>query len=160
MFALLQRYSKELYLVLLGLGEIFGLLSIILVGLLFNEKIFKFKYDWEGNPFSFHPLFMTIGLLFCYGNAIILYRTFLKVPKYPVKILHAVLLILSLIFAIVGFVAIINAKNSGERPHFMTFHSWIGLATIVLFVLQWILGFISFLVPQLSLDFRKSYMPR
>jgi len=88
-----------------------------------------------------------------------LYRTFKQTRKNVVKILHALLLIISLAFAAIGFTAIIRSKIAGNRPHFMTYHSWIGLTTITLFVFQWIMGFVSFLVPQLSLNFRKGYMP-
>lgn len=59
-----------------------------------------------------------------------------------------------------GLAAIIRSKNLGQRPHFFTYHSWIGITTLTLFVFQWILGFISFLFPQLSLRFRQFYLPR
>ncbi len=160
MFAILRRNSDSSYRILLILGEIFGFLSIILVGLFFPKNGFYATYNWDKNPFSYHPLMMTIGLLFCYGNAIIVYRTFKQIPKSAVKLFHACLLIISLSFAAIGLAAIIRSKNVGKRPHFMTYHSWIGLTTIILFTLQWICGFVSFLVPKLSLEFRQTYIPR
>jgi len=42
-----------------------------------------------------------------------------------VKISYAAFLILSLVFGIVGFVAILQAKNIGQRPHFITCPSWL-----------------------------------
>lgn len=160
MNVLLGKYSNFSYPILLTLAEIFGFLSLILIGLLFNKNYFAATYNWETLPFSYHPLFMTIGLLFCYGNAIIFYRTFKQIPKYSVKLAHAILLIVSLLFTILGFVAIIRQKNLGKASHFMTFHSWLGLATIILFSLQWIFGFVCFLIPQTSIEIRKTYMPR
>jgi cytochrome b-561 len=148
------------YLILLTIGEIFGLISVILVGLFFKQNGFYPTYDWEKNPFSYHPLMMTLGLLFCYGNAILVYRTFKQIPKLWVKILHAVLLLISLLFTLIGLTAIIRSKNLGNRPHWMTYHTWIGLTTIILFVLQWICGFVSFLAPKLSLEYRAKYLPR
>jgi cytochrome b-561 len=145
---------------LLGLAEVFGILSVLAVGLLFNPKISTQVYDWKTNPFSYHPLLMTVGLLFCYGNAIVVYRTFKQTPKLTVKILHAFLLLSSFIFAAIGFVAIVRSKLEGKRAQFMTYHTWIGLATLILFALQWICGFISFLLPKLSLELRQAYMPR
>jgi cytochrome b-561 len=156
-----ERFSsRSIYYILLGIGELFGFLSVILVGILFNKELFANGYDWNKSPFNYHPLFMTLGLLFCYGNAIVLYRTFKETQKLLVKILHAVLLIVSLIFASFGFAAIIKSKNLGNRPHFMTYHSWMGLTTLILFILQWICGFISFLFPKTSLEMRQRYMPR
>jgi len=160
MFVIFRKKPYLTYPILVSFAEIFGLISVILVGLLFDKNISSLIYDWNKSPFTFHPLLMTIGLLFCYGNAIILYRTFNKTPKLTVKILHALLLISSLVFAGIGLAAIIRSKNLQNRSHFMTYHSWIGLTTIILFVFQWILGFISFLLPKLSLDFRNAYMPR
>ncbi|CAF1392795.1 unnamed protein product [Rotaria sordida] len=159
MFVIVGRDPDRSYSILLCLGEIFGLLSIILVGLLFDRRVSSDVYNWKTNPFSYHPLMMTIGLLFCYGNAILLYRTFKQIPKLMVKIFHACFLIISLTLGILGLAAIIRSKVINNRPHFMTFHSWIGIATIGLFVFQWICGFISYLFPKLSLDIRKGYMP-
>ena len=150
------------YPILLISAEIFGLLSLILIGLIFDKNHYgpTFEYDWTKQPFSYHPLMMTIGLLFSYGNAIILYRTLKHVPKYKVKLAHAICLLGSLVFTIVGFVAIIRQKNLGNASHFMTFHSWLGLTTIILFFLQWICGFVCFLIPQMPIEIRKLYMPR
>jgi cytochrome b-561 len=159
MLILKRKLIDSTYPILLGIVEVFGVLSIILVGLLFPKNGKYGSYNWETNSFSYHPLMMTIGLLFCYGNAIILYRTFRQSAKYPVKLFHAFLLIASLIFAAVGLAAIIRSKIIGKRPHFMTYHTWIGLATIILFTFQWICGFVSFLFPQLSLNLRQRYMP-
>jgi len=154
------EYSHLIYPTLLTVAEVFGLLSVILVGLLFVENGFYPTYNWITNPFSYHPLMMTIGLLFCYGNAIVLYRTFKGTSKSIIKIVHASLLIISLAFAATGFAAIIRTKNVIlKAPHFMSFHSWLGLATIICFVLQWIMGFVTFLAPQLNLVFRMAYLP-
>jgi multisubunit Na+/H+ antiporter MnhG subunit len=76
------------------------------------------------------------------------------------KILHACLLIGSLVFASIGLAAIIRSKTVGKRSHFMTYHSWLGIVTIGLFVSQWVCGFLCFLVPKCNLDVRQAYMPR
>ena len=160
MFLVAGKNPDSNYRLLLGFAELFGISSVILVGLFFDKSVSTTTYNWSTNPFSYHPLLMTIGLLFCYGNAIILYRTFKKTPKLLMKILHAIFLIASLALAAGGLAAIIRSKNLGNRPHFMTFHSWLGLTTLILFALQWICGFVSFLVPRLSLETRRKYMPR
>jgi cytochrome b-561 len=160
MFAVVGINPQSSYPILLILVEIFGLLSVIFAGLLFDYNFFTGKdaYNWEKNPFTYHPLLMTIGLLFCYGNAILLYRTFRDTSKFVVKVFHAILLVGSLAFGAAGLAAIIRSKNLRNASHFMTYHSWIGLTTIILFVFQWIVGFVCFLFPQLSLDIRRNYM--
>ncbi|CAF3372004.1 unnamed protein product [Rotaria socialis] len=142
-------------------AQLLGLLALILIGILFDKKHTAGGYNWKTSPFNYHPLMMTIGLLFCYGNAILSYRTLTRVPKFTVKLVHACLLVLSLIFALVGLTAIIRVKNESKPPssHFMSLHAWMGLITIILFVFQWIFGFCCFLFPTLSLEIRQLYMP-
>ncbi len=159
MFVVLGKNSDAGYPILLILAEIFGLISVILVGFFFDKSVFKDTYNWELRPFSYHPFMMTLGLLFCYGNAILLYRTFKQPPKLLVKIFHAFFLLISLGFGVVGFIAIVRSKDSLNRSHFMTYHSWVGLATLILFVLQWVFGFIIYLFPTLSLNVRTNFMP-
>ncbi|UJR17110.1 hypothetical protein I4U23_004006 [Adineta vaga] len=141
MYALVGRNPETHYPKLLLFGEIFGLLSVIAVGFLFNENVSANTYNWQKNPFSYHPLMMTLGLMFCYGNAILLYRTFRKSPKLIVKICHALFLLISFACGAVGFTAIFRSKQLGQRPHFMTFHSWLGLATLVFIYLTMDLWF-------------------
>jgi cytochrome b-561 len=38
-------------------------------------------------------------------------------------------------------------------------HSWVGLTAVILFGLQWVFGFVSFLFPKLSDGLRAAYLP-
>jgi cytochrome b-561 len=95
-------------------------------------------------------------------KAILVYRVFRDVKKLPVKILHASLLALSLIFASVGLKAVFDSHNLAKPPmdNLNSIHSWIGLTTVTLFGLQWICGFVNFLFPKLNENIRRAYMPR
>lgn len=44
-------------------------------------------------------------------------------------------------------------------PNLYSLHSWIGLAAMILFGLQWIGGFFSFLYPLISAPQREAIMP-
>ncbi|CAF0764618.1 unnamed protein product [Didymodactylos carnosus] len=126
-------------------------------------------FAWQSDPdhqFNYHPVFMTVGMIFFYGDAILAYRVFRGVKKIQVKLLHASLLALSLIFASIGLKAVFDSHNLVEKGvHLILFsyhfslHSWVGLAAVVLFGMQWVCGFVSFLFPKLSEDLRKAYMP-
>lgn len=98
--------------------------------------------------------------MFC--KAILAYRVFRDVKKLRVKILHGSLLALSLIFASIGLKAVFDNHNlsSPPKPNMYSLHSWVGLAAVVFFGMQWVCGFVSFLFPKLSEDVRKAYMPR
>ncbi|CAF0735781.1 unnamed protein product [Adineta steineri] len=160
MFGILDKNTELTYRILLIICEIFGIISVILVSLFFAQGLYSnYYYDWDANPFSYHPVMMTTGLVFCFGNAILLYRTLKSTRKLIVKILHASFLIISLTFALVGLVAVIRYKMSRSSIHFVSFHSWLGLTTLILFFFQWIFGFVTFLFPKLSLKIRSAYMP-
>ncbi len=82
--------------------------------------------------------------------------------KLRVKILHGSLLALSLIFASIGLKAVFDNHNlaSPPKPNLYSLHSWVGLTAVVLFGMQWVCGFVSFLFPKLNENIRKAYMPR
>jgi len=84
------------------------------------------------------------------------------VKKLYVKILHACLLALSLIFASVGLKGVFDSHNKANPPldNLYSLHGWTGITAVVLFGLQWVCGFTAFLFPTLSEAIRKAYMPR
>lgn len=93
--------------------------------------------------------------------AMIVYRLLEKVPKKIVKIIHAVLLLSSFIFSIIGLVAVLDNHNyvTPKKANFYSLHSWIGLGTMILFGLQWVFGFTVFLFPKASDSIRRTMLP-
>ena len=54
-------------------------------------------FAWSSNPgleFNYHPVLMTIGLIFLYAEAILIYRVLAKFPKRLVKMIHGVIQVL------------------------------------------------------------------
>lgn len=104
---------------------------------------------------------MTIGLVFLYAEAILVYRVFAKYPKRIVKIMHGVIQAVSLLFALIALKAVLDSHNlnpKGPIPNFYSMHSWLGLLTIGLFVLQLLAGFSIFGWPGGTDAFKKFYM--
>ncbi|KER30595.1 hypothetical protein T265_02951 [Opisthorchis viverrini] len=108
---------------------------------------------------NFHILFMTIGFVFLYGFAILIFRVARSAPKMPLKIAHAILLILALVFAAVGLRAAYEKRK--DRPPIILYsiHSWLGILAFIGFGLQWVIGFVFFLIPQTPIPLRSIYLP-
>lgn len=79
--------------------------------------------------------------------------------RFTVKVLHASLLILSLIFAIVGLVAVFREHSLENASNMYSLHSWIGMTCVVLFGLQWVCGFGLLMFNRCARVARRLYLP-
>jgi cytochrome b-561 len=157
-----DRRSVGVFTFLAILTQIVGLIMVILVGVWMGN--YRGGFAWSSNPslqFNYHPLFMTMGFIFFYGDSILLYRVFRNQSKIYVKITHGLMHVFALIFSTVGLKAVFDSHNLANPPipNLYSLHSWFGLIVLILFCLQWLFGFISFLYPKLSEDIRKAYLP-
>jgi len=143
---------------LVTLMELVGLAAIAMVTAWMGVYRGGWKWDGTGKEFNFHPVFMTIGLVFLYGNGAIAYRVFRSQDKFQVKLLHGCIHTGAFIFAVVGMVNVFNFHNKQKIPNMYSMHSWIGMATLVLFACQLVVGTLSFLYPKLPDAPRANYL--
>ncbi|CAF4073974.1 unnamed protein product, partial [Adineta steineri] len=134
------RLSLRWYYSIVVCSQIIGVIAVILIGVFLGK--YRGGFGWGSDlekVFNYHPLFMTLGMVFFYGDAILVYRVFRNVQKIYIKILHASLLVISLILTSIGLKAVFDSHNRASPPedNLNTLHSWIGLATVILFGLQW-----------------------
>ncbi|KAK4283177.1 hypothetical protein QN277_000159 [Acacia crassicarpa] len=108
--------------------------------------------------FNVHPVFMQIGLIVIGGEAIISYKS-LPLEKEVKKVIHLVLHAIALILGIVGTYAIFLYHDEKDIVNLYSFHSWIGIAAIVLYGVQWIYGFVIFMYPGGDPCLRSVSMP-
>lgn len=127
------------------------------------SSLFRGGFAWDGSglEFNWHPVLMTTGLVVLYGFGAVVYRVPLTwgQSKLPWKLLHALLMLLALSLSVVGLCAVFDSHNKSNTPNLYSLHSWIGLSAVVLFALQWVAGFSTFLLPCSPLSFRKLLKP-
>ena len=81
--------------------------------------------------------------------------------KKSLKITHATIHILAFLFTVIALVAVFDSHNlaSPPIPNMYTLHSWIGITAVILFSLQYLCGFIAYLVPGTKEPLKEFYMP-
>lgn len=164
--------------------QLIGTAIIILIASWIGLHLGGFSWDYE-NPkvlFNFHPIFMTIGMVFLYGNcelidkakknnvclvngnlfsAILVYRGFRYGRKKSLKITHATIHALAFFFTVYGLIAAFDSHNYAKIPiaNLYSLHSWIGLLAVIIFAGQYVAGFTFYLFPMLKEPYRVFYMP-
>ncbi|XP_010936901.1 probable ascorbate-specific transmembrane electron transporter 1 [Elaeis guineensis] len=108
--------------------------------------------------FNAHPLLMLLGLILCGGEAIMAYKT---VPgtRRTKKFVHMLLHLLALAFGGLGLYAIFKFQRDLDDPDMRTLHSWLGMGTICLYALQWVIAFFSFIFPGTTYSMRANMKP-
>lgn len=144
------------------ISQLLGVICIALVSAWCGQYLGGFT--WQSDPkiqFNYHPFFMVLGMVFCYGNALLVYRVFRNQRKRNLKLLHFGLHTLAFIFAIVALKAVFDSHNLPAKPlaNLYSIHSWIGLTAVILFAMQYVCGFVAFLFPGMTKIWRTKYLP-
>ena len=153
-----------------AMAHVFGIIAVVLMGI-WTGKLYG-GFAWQSNPgleFNWHPLLMTIGMVYLYGNGMLMYRIAPNQKKMSLKIVHAMIMITIFVLVVIALKAVFdshNLKPCGDDPaklcpipNMYSFHSWIGLTTALLFSMQWALGLVMFLVPGVANNIKALYMP-
>lgn len=123
---------------------------------------FRGGLAWEATNksliFNIHPVLMLIGLIIIGGEAIISYKT-LPLRKEAKKLIHLVLHAVALILGIVGIYCAFKYHNESGIANLYSLHSWLGIAIIVLYAIQWIYGFLIFFYPGGPAGVRSDTLP-
>merc|ERR1711962_308655 len=166
----LSIHNRRLFLGCLVLVEVIGLIAVGLTIHWVKEYKGGLPSIEEGIHFNWHPILMTVSLVFLYGNGALIYRVIPpqgEAHKLKLKIGHAVIMVVVFIIMVIGLQAAFdshNNKKDGEGnpapiPNLYTLHSWIGLIAALLFGIQWALGFSAFLFPKFSPEIRSILLP-
>jgi len=137
-----------------------GFVAVVLTGVWMGH--FRGGFGWDVDyVFNWHPLLMVLGMVYLYGNGVLLYRIFRNERKKKLKVAHAVVMGSAFLLSVIGLKAVFNSHNlaTPPLPNMYSLHSWMGIATVILFLMQWVCGLVTFLFPGLASHLRASYMP-
>merc|ERR1712037_438740 len=142
----LSIHNRRLFFICLAVIEAFGISAVILtVHWVINIKGGVTYVENMGIPFNWHPILMTISLIFLYGNGALIYRI---IPpkneghKLRLKLAHAGIMIVAFALMVIGLQAAFDS-----------------LLAALLFGCQWALGFSAFLFPKFSPEIRALLLP-
>ncbi|KAL4586455.1 hypothetical protein LXL04_011091 [Taraxacum kok-saghyz] len=108
--------------------------------------------------FNLHPLLMVLGFFIFSGEAMIAYKA-IPAQRQTIKLIHLMFHLIALASGIFGVYAVFKFHDEVKGAHMYTLHSWIGMATIVLFGFQLIFGSITFLFPGAAPATRARFAP-
>ncbi|XP_030642925.1 plasma membrane ascorbate-dependent reductase CYBRD1 [Chanos chanos] len=155
----MENYKQFLCLFICAVSV--GVVSIVFV--LSWVLYFKEGLEWDGGlaEFNWHPLLIVIGFIFLQGIAIVVYRLpwTWRCSKLMMKFIHAGLNLLAFLLAVISLVAVFDFHNAKKIPNMYSLHSWVGLAAVILYSLQLVLGLLVYLVPITPVYVRAALMP-
>ncbi|KAL1824384.1 hypothetical protein ACET3Z_011162 [Daucus carota] len=108
--------------------------------------------------FNVHPVLMVISLVLLNGEAMLAYKTVSGTKSFK-KSVHLTLQFLAFFLSLIGVWAAIKFHNDKGIDNFYSLHSWLGLACLFLFSIQWAAGFATFWYPGGSRNSRSSLLP-
>ncbi|XP_030830347.1 cytochrome b561 [Strongylocentrotus purpuratus] len=139
---------EALFWTLVLFSQVLGVVSVILLATWLSE--YGGGYDWDcGNGVgSYHYLLLTIGMVFLYAEAMISFRVThrLGLSYTAEKAIHATIQSIVVVLVGIGVHAAFVCKDT-QGPEkagkdLYSLHSWLGLATIIVFFGQWIYGIV------------------
>ncbi|XP_029342001.1 uncharacterized protein LOC100169288 isoform X1 [Acyrthosiphon pisum] len=113
---------------------------------------------------NWHPIFMTIVLIYLFANAILHYRSF-RDTKRNLKYQHAIFFGCIIIILTIAGIATLGSKRfrplftNPAIPNLYSLHSWLGIITMAMLLLQFASGFWIYLYPTVAAQYREIMMP-
>ena len=76
-----------------------------------------------------------MAIIFMFAGAVV-YRLAAKFPKWNLKVIHAAIMLLAIILCSIGVYISFENHRLNEYPDLASVHSWIGLFTFIVFIIQ------------------------
>lgn len=143
----------------LPLIEIFGLIMITLCAVWSQIYLDGYSVATPKQIFNYHPLLMTIGMLFLNANGILIYRTTRWLRFQRQKLIHFVVQLSALVVSLIGVYAVFHFHNAEGIPNLYSLHSWLGITAVSGFTFSLFAAFFSFLYPGIDPVYRRLVLP-
>lgn len=121
--------------------------------------------NWDKRVFNWHPVLMVCGMSLCLTTSLLSYRV-IPMPKFMTKSIHGLIHTTGAVCVSVGLAAVVTSHNYKDHntnnaytANLYSMHSLIGLTTIVLFGLNYILGAFHFLSGFVSDEMKAIFKP-
>uniref|UniRef100_A0A7I4Z021 Cytochrome b561 domain-containing protein n=1 Tax=Haemonchus contortus TaxID=6289 RepID=A0A7I4Z021_HAECO len=154
MAALPEDLSKFLFKLLFGISQASGALMIILATIWMD--LYDYNGIWTGLSFRYHPVLMAFAI-YLMGNSIMMFRILRAQKKWIATVAHVIVHSCAIFVMCLGAFVVWNTYTSideatasatpsnkppGPQPflRYYSFHTWLGLATISLYIVQYIGG--------------------
>ncbi|OCT62269.1 transmembrane ascorbate-dependent reductase CYB561 isoform X2 [Xenopus laevis] len=73
---------------------------------------------------------------------------------------HPLCMVLGMVFLCgEGIIAVFQYHQANGYPDMYSLHSWCGIVTFTLYILQWIIGFSLFFIPGVAFTYRSQFKP-
>ncbi|KAL5553320.1 hypothetical protein UlMin_040721 [Ulmus minor] len=130
-------------------AHFFGILAIVLllVWLLHYRGGIEFDSDNPNRVFNVHPFLMFAGFIFLSGEAMMAFKTVIAQGKVR-KIVHMILHVLAIVLGIIGLCAVFKFHDMQNYEDMFSLHSWLGMGTFCLYLIQWVFGLVVFMPPD------------
>jgi len=138
-----------------------------IIGILVATLVISWTHHYRGGYalfsdnkdliFNIHPVLMVISLVLLNGEAMLAYKTVSGTKSFK-KLVHLTLQFLAFCLSIIGVWAALKFHNEKGIDNFYSLHSWLGLACLFLFGIQWAAGFVTFWYPGGSRNSRATLL--
>ncbi|KAL9268432.1 Transmembrane ascorbate ferrireductase 2-like protein [Drosera capensis] len=145
-----------IYLLIRGLG--IAVAALVLIWTIHFRGGLALVSDNKDLIFNVHPVLMVISLLLLNGEAMLAYKTVSGAKRWK-KLVHLGLQSLAFFLALIGVWAALKFHIDKGIDNFYSLHSWLGLACLFLFGIQWAAGFFTFWYPGGSRTSRAFLLP-
>jgi hypothetical protein len=121
--------------------------------------------DFQELIFNYHPVLMVTSLVFCSAWSLLSYRM-IPLPKEISKLSHVVFHTVSIICLSIGLYAVVQGNNDPKKnttgsyyPNLFSLHSFIGITALILYLQNYLLGFLYFFFPGFDIRWKRQYRP-